>query len=171
VIHLRTRTVLLAEATFSPNCKWLGQQVRNVLWECEDRGIQPRFLVHDNDGRFGDGFDETLSNAGVRPVRTPYQAPNAAAHAERWVRSVRQECLNHLILFGLGRLQRVLNEYRVFFNEHRPHQGIGNRVPKVLRLPSAEGRGRPSDDPLDPGTVECEEFLGGLLKSYCRKAA
>ena len=163
--------MLLAEATFSPHSKWMTQQVRNILWDCEDRGIHPRFLVHDNDGRFRGGFDETLSNAEVRPVRTPYQAPNAAAHAERWVRSVRRECLNHLILFGLGRLQRVLNEYRVFFNEHRPHQGIGNRVPKVLRLPSADGCERPSDDPLAPGTVECEEFLGGLLKSYYRKAA
>ena len=171
VVHLRTRTVLLAEATFSPHGKWMTQQVRNLLWECEERSTQPRLLLHDNDGRFRGGFDETLSNAGARPLRTPYPAPNAAAHAEGWVRSVRQECLNHLILFGLGCLQRVLNEYRVFFNEHRPHQGIGNRVPKVLRLPTAEGCGRSSNHPLDQGTVGCEEFLGGLLKSYYRKAA
>jgi len=65
----------------------------------------------------------------------------------------------------------VLNEYRVFFNEHRPHQGIGNRVPKVLRFPTAEGCGQSPDDPLDARNVECEEFLGGLLKSYYRKAA
>jgi hypothetical protein len=86
VLHLRTRTILLAEVTFSPHSGWLEQQVRNVLWECEERGIQPRFLLHDRDQCFSGGFDAVLTHAGVEPVKTPYHAPNADAFAERWIK-------------------------------------------------------------------------------------
>ncbi|MHC4604547.1 MAG: integrase core domain-containing protein [Planctomycetota bacterium] len=70
-----------------------------------------------------------LKNAGLEPVQTPYQAPNANAFAEHWIRSLREEYLNHLISLGLSRLQHVLDEYRDFFNQQRPHQGIGNKIP------------------------------------------
>jgi putative transposase len=166
VMHLRTRTILLAEVTFSPHSGWLEQQVRNVLWECEERGIQPRFLLHDRDKCFSGGFDGVLKNAGVEPIRIPYRAPNANAHCERWVLSARAECLNHLILFGLKSLRRVVRRFQRFHNEHRPHQGIGNHVPSVVR------RGEPDHEVADGpvGKVHCEESLGGLLKSYRRAA-
>jgi transposase InsO family protein len=107
----------------------MQQQVRNVLWECEDRGIDPRFLIHDRDGCFSPEFDAVLKQAGIEPIKTPFRAPNANAYAERWVRSICEECLNHLILFGLDSLRRTVGSYRAFLNERRPHQGIGNRVP------------------------------------------
>ena len=118
----------------------------------------------DRDAMFVHDFDRTLKAAGVGVVKTPFRAPNANAHAERWVLSVSRECLDHLILFGLHRLRHVVHCYRVFFNEHRPHQGIGNRIPGRCATGAAERAG--------PSTgVVCEEFLGGLLKSYSRKAA
>jgi len=167
VIHVRTRTVLLAEATFSPHSQWMQQQARHVLWQCEDRGIEPRFFLHDRDGCFSPECDTVLKHAGVEPVKTPFRAPNANAFAGRWVRSVRRECLNHLILFGLDSLRRVVRRYKDFFNEQRPHQGIGNRVPAGIdnEPPEQEG-GRPR--PV--GRVWCNEYLGGLLKSYRRVA-
>ena len=161
-----SRTILLAEATFSPHAAWMAQQVRNVLWECEDMGIRPRFLLHDRDRCFCNDFDAVLRSAGVEPLRTPYHAPNANAFAERWIRSAREECLNHLILFGLKSLQRVVRTYRDFHNEHRPHQGVANRVPRAVR--ADEPAPAPVRGPI--GKVHCEESLGGLLKSYRRAA-
>jgi transposase len=167
VMHVRSRTILLAEATFSPHAGWMAQQVRNVLWECEDLGIRPRFLLHDRDRCFCNDFDAVLRSAGVEPLKTPYHAPNANAFAERWIRSARQECLNHLILFGLKSLRRVMHTFRRFHNEHRPHQGIGNRTPACVRT----GYVIPATTGSPVGNVGCEEFLGGLLKSYHRAAA
>jgi putative transposase len=163
VMHMRTRTVLLAEVTFSPHTRWMAQHVRNVLWECADRDIQPRFFIHDRDGCFSMEFDTALKHAGVEVLKTPFRAPNANAYAERWVRSVRNECLNHLVLFGLNSLRRVIRQYQSFFNQHRPHQGIGNRVPTANDGQPAEPQAA-DDCPIGP--VHCEHYLGGLLKSY-----
>jgi len=166
VMHLKSRTILLAEATFSPHSGWMAQQVRNVLWECEDLGIRPRFLLHDRDKCFSGDFDAVLRSAGVEPLRAPYRAPNANPFIERWGRSLRAECLNHLILFGLKSLRRATSLYRRHFNQFRPHQGLANRVPHTIRT------GEPAPEPVRGpiGTVHCEESLGGLLKSYRRAA-
>ena len=120
---------------------------------------------------YGTGFDDVLKGAGVEAIHTPLQAPNANAFAERWVRSLRQECLNHLVIFGLNRLQHVLDEYVRFFNEHRPHQGIANCIPKQFE--NAGNSLEPDADETWPhsGGVRCQRFLGGLLKSYHPQAA
>ncbi|MFC2173396.1 integrase core domain-containing protein, partial [Acidobacteriota bacterium] len=166
VMHVRSRTILLAEATFSPHAGWMAQQVRNVLWECGDLGVRPCFLIHDRDKCFCADFDATLRSAGVKPVHTPYHAPNANAFAERWIRSIRVECLNHLVLIGLESLRRVATLYCRHFNDSRPHQGLANRVPRDVRtsVPAPEAIFGPV------GEVHCEESLGGLLKSYRRAA-
>jgi len=166
VMHLRSRTILLAEATFSPHAGWMAQQVRNVLWECDDLGIWPRFLLHDRDKCLGGDFEAVVQSAGVESLATPYHAPNANAHCERWIRSAREECLNHLILFGLKSLRRTMSLYRRHFNECRPHQGLRNLVPQAVRT------GEPAPEPVSGpiGIVDCEESLGGLLKSYRRAA-
>jgi len=166
VMHLRSRTILLAEATFSPHGGWMAQQVRNVPWECEDLGIRPRFVLHDRDKSLCADFDAALRSAGVEPVKTPYHAPNANPFIDRWGRSLREECLNHLILFGFKSLRRVVRTHRAFHNEHRPHQGIANRVPRAVRT----GELAPEVVSGPIGKVHCEESLGGLLKSYRRAA-
>jgi len=170
VLHLGTRRILLAEATFSPHGQWMGQMARNLLMSCEDLEIAPRFVVHDRDKLLIWDFDAVLIGAEAKVVKTPFRAPDANAHAERWVRSVTEECLDHLILFGLGSLQRTLQIYRDFFNGHRPHQGIGNQIPEC-QANGAVALDR-ADSIRDRGmTVECEQFLGRLLNSYYRKAA
>jgi len=95
----------------------------------------------------------------------------SSTKGKRGARSARRECLNHLVLFGLGGLQRALDQYRVFFNEHRAHQGIGNRIPDALRSAGKETIALPGDGIIQPDEVRVQEFLGGLLKSYSRKAA
>ena len=168
VLHLGTRRILLAEATFSPHGQWMGQMARNLLMACEDAGVPPRFVLHDRDKLLIWDFDAVLTGAEAKVVKTPFRAPDANAHAERWVRSVTEECLDYLILFGLGSLRRALRIYRDFFNGHRPHQGIGNRIPERQATGEPDQTCGQWEREL---TVECEQFLGGLLNSYYRKAA
>lgn len=170
VLHLQSRRVLLAQATFPPNGQWLKQQARNALWEHEEHGIEPRFFLHDRDACYSEDFDDLLKDIDIETVHTPYQAPNANAFAERWVRSLREECLNQLVILGLGRLQYVLGQYREFFNYHRPHQGIGNRIP-VRADPGTNESQATLDKPIGPNGIKCRQFLGGLLKSYSQTAA
>jgi len=168
VLHLGTRRILLAQATFCPNGLWMGQMARNLLMDCEDLEIAPHFVLHDRYKLLIWDFDAVVTGAEAKVVKTPFRAPDAIAHAERWVGSVTEECRDHLILFGLGSLQRVLRIYQDFFNGHRPHQGIDNRIPE------RQATGEPDQSCALPDgelAVECEQFLGGLLNSYYRKAA
>ena len=146
----------------------MSQMARNALMECDDLGITPRLVLHDRDALFIHDFDRTLKSAGVDVVKTPFRAPNANAHAERWVLSVKSECLDHVVLFGLECLRRTISVYRDFHNSHRPHQGIRQRIPgnagREPGSPQAEAAPRPSQ-------VVCTPLLGGLLNSFSRKAA
>jgi len=164
VIHLQTRKVIFCRATFSPTNRWLTQQIRHVLWACEEQHIEPRFFLRDNDILYPDLMDEILKSSGVATIKTPYQAPNANSHSERHVLSFKNECLNHLLILGLNRLQYVLDCYGRFFNEHRPHQGIGNRIPAEYNMKVRRQGGRVRNIKL--GNMTRKEFLGGLLKSY-----
>jgi putative transposase len=170
VLHLGTRRILLAEATFSPNGLWMGQMARNLLMACDDLGVSPGYILHDRDKLLAWDFDAVLSGAEAKVVKTPFRAPDANAHAERWVGSVTGECLDHLILVGMGSLHRALRTYVGFFNGHRPHQGIDNRIPE-RRVADEMLRGHADQPPEGKLAVECEQFLGGLLNSYYRKAA
>ncbi|MFT7536802.1 MAG: putative transposase, partial [Hyphomicrobiaceae bacterium] len=118
-----------------------------------------KFLILDNDALFAKGFCGTLEDAGVRIVRTAYQAPDMNAFSERWVQTVKRECLSKLILFGAEHLRRVLSEFTAHYHEQRPHQGIGNS----LIEPS-------TDEPPNGERVVVDERLGGLLRSYRRAA-
>ena len=169
VIHLQTRKVILARATFSPTHHWLKQQVRHVLWECEDQDIKPRFFLRDNDMLYPEEMDAILKSSGVDTVKTPFQAPNAHAHAERYVLNCKRDCLNHPLLFGLSRLQNILDCYTLYFNEHRPHQGIGNRIPAEYNMPAKRQGGSVPTGNTARNSIR-KDLLGGLLKSY-RKAA
>ena len=125
----------------------------------QDTGTSPRFLIHDRDAKFPPAFDTVFAAEGLAIMRTPYRAPNANAYAERWVRSARGECLDHLLVVGEAHLRRVLTEYISYYNRARPHQGLEQRCP--IALP-ARVRG---------GPVHRRDQLGGLLHDYYREAA
>jgi hypothetical protein len=114
-------------------------------------------------------MDAILKSSGVDTIKTPFHAPNANAHAERYVLNCRRDCLNHLLIFGLSRLQYVLDCYSLFYNEHRPHQGIGNRISGEYNLP-AKRQGSRMSLKITSRNIARKDFLGGLLKSY-QKAA
>ena len=121
-----------------------------------------RYLIHDRDTKFADSFRAIIKSTRVDPLKLPARSPNLNAHAERWVRSVKEETLSKLILFGEASLRRVLREYLTHFHEERNHQGKGN----VLLFPSRHEPAPSLDQP-----VRCRERLGGLLKYYYRAAA
>jgi putative transposase len=157
-IELGTRRVHLAGITANPESAWVTQQARQVVWELDETAPPMRFLIHDHDTQFTATFDHVFESEGLAIVLTPYRAPKANAFAERWVRSVREECLDHLLLLGQRHLRRVLVEYVQYYNTARPHQGLDQQAP--LPFP-----------PRQTGPVACREVLGGIIHDYYRQAA
>ena len=168
-IHLVSRRVFICPSTYHPDRRWVTQQARNVMMWLDDAGIEPRFLLRDRDAKFSTSFDQVFRDAGVRIVKTPVQAPNANAFAETWVAAVKRECLCHFVCFGRRHLDHVLRHYVAYFNEHRPHQGLGNRTLPEAATGPPETRDSGDPDALD--RIRCRRFLGGLLRHYYREAA
>jgi putative transposase len=160
-IHLGSRKIHVAGVTPHPNEAWMVQVARNVTME-EWGFLSPgQYLIHDRDGKYCPAFQQIIDAAGVKRVPLPPRSPNLNAYAERWVRSVKDEALSHLILFGEGSLRHALQEYVAHYHHERNHQGKGN----VLLFPST------NQDPERAGPMLCRERLGGLLKYYERAAA
>ena len=160
-IHLETRQVKLAGFTPYPDQEWMEQQARNMTmeeWGCL-RGC--RYLLHDRDTKFCESFRELIESGSVKPIRLPARSPNLNSYAERWVRSVKEECLAKLILFGESSLRRALQQYLLHYHEERNHQGKENRI-----LFPFQTKARRKE-----GAVRCRERLGGLLRYYEREAA
>ena len=134
---------------------------RNAVDEETGHLRSQRYLLHDRDTKFCPAFRNVLKSAGVRPVVLPSRSPNLNAFAERWVRSVKQECLSKLILFGEAALRRALAEYTEHYHQERNHQGKGN----LLLFPTSGQR-----QSFGRATLRCRERLGGLLKFYGRVA-
>ncbi len=137
-VELATRRVHLAGITTSPDGRWVNQQARNLLMQLDDEDVRPRFLVRDRDSKFTRDFDEVFRADGIRVIKAPVRAPKARAHAERWVGSVRRECLDRLLILGRHHLQHVLTTCVAHYNGHRPHRGLGQRPPLRALPPSAE---------------------------------
>lgn len=147
-IELGTRRVHLAGCTSHPTSAWVTQQARNTAWDIRDirdirdvhklenREAPIRFLIHDRDAKFTSSFNTVLEAEGIETVLTPYRSPKANAIAERWVRTVREECLDQVLIISEGHLRRVLAEYVRYYNQRRPHQGIGQRIPIPLLVKS-----------------------------------
>ncbi len=139
------------------------QVARNVTMDEWGFLDQCRYLLHDRDTKYTQSFRQIIGSGGVEPLRLPPRSPNLNAYAERWVRSVKDECLSKLILFGEASLRRALREYLVHYHQERNHQGRGN----ILLFSSTTKRAAPVDEP----PARCRERLGGLLKYYHREAA
>ncbi len=138
IIELKSRKVIQVGVTRSPTDAWVAQQLR----EATPYGQAPKYLIRDNDSKFGSCFCRVATTSGIKLLKTPYHAPRANAVCERFLRSVRQECLDHLLILQEKQLQRVLNAYVRYFNRARPHQGIGQQIPEQGRLvPSSQDAG------------------------------
>jgi transposase InsO family protein len=159
-IHLETRRVDIAGITVHPDEPWMKQIARNVTMEGCGVLRDCRYLLHDRDTKYTQSFRSIIASGRVEPLALPARSPNLNAYAERWVRSVKQECLSKVILFGERSLRRALSEYVAHYHAERNHQGKDN----VLLFPRDEQVCR-------GGLVQCRERLGGLLRYYHREAA
>jgi putative transposase len=159
-LSLESRRVELVACTPNPTGAWVAQQARNLLMSVDDRKQQFRSLIHDRDAKFSGGFDHVFQSEGIAVIRTPVQAPNANAHAERWVGSVRRECLDRLLIFSRRQLEHVLRVYTRHHNEHRPHRALALRPPE-----QAAGSPAPLRAPPYP-QLNRTDLLGGLIHEY-----
>jgi transposase InsO family protein len=156
VVELGSRRVVHVGVTRSPGDAWVAQQLRNATPE----GVGPRFLIHDHDAKYGPTFARVAAASGIEVLRTPIRAPRANAVCERFLRSVRGECVDHTLILGEQHLQRLLTEYVAYFNRSRPHQGIGQSAPQLAPTRASPGRAGARDG------VIAVPVLGGLHHDY-----
>ena len=157
IVELESRRLVHIGVTRYPTDAWVAQQLR----EATPFGTAPRFLIRDNDRKYGPAFDRVAVGSRITVLRTPIRAPRANATCERFLGSVRRECLDHVLVLGEGHLRRVLREYTAYFNSARPHQGLGQAVP--------DARGSaPRSSPAAP--IVATPVLGGLHHDYRRAA-
>src|SRR5439155_27375424 len=128
-LEVHTRRVLVAGCSAHPSAAWVTQQARNLCWRLDEAAGRPAVLIRDRDGKFPHAFDDVFRSEAVRVVRAPYRAPRARAHAERWVGTVRRECLDWLLVLGERHLERVLREYVEHYDAVRPHRALQLRSP------------------------------------------
>ena len=159
-IEVGSPRVSLGGITRHPDSCWMEQVARNATMQDTGYLNGCRYLLHDRDTKFGREFRETLAAGGVECTPIPARSPDLNAHAERWVRSIKEECLSKLILFGEKPLQRAVSNFLEHYHQERNHQGKGNLLLFPLTMPESDSR----------GAVCCRERLGGLLKYYSRAA-
>ena len=160
LIELGTRRVHILGATAHPTGDWVTQQARNLMLDLEERAVNLTFLIRDRDTKLTTEFDTVFTSSGIRIVKTPIQAPRANAYAERFVGTVRRECLDHLLIAGDRHLRRILAGFQTHYNGHRPHQGR-------QQLPPNHSAHRV----IDPTSkIHRKPVLGGLINE-CHRAA
>jgi putative transposase len=160
VIEHGRRRVHIAGITAHPTCAWFTQQARNLLMDLGDRAGQFRYLIRDRDSKFTVDFDAVFAGADIRVIRTPVRAPRANAVAERFIGTLRRECLDHLLISGPRHLAAVLGEYVGHYNTHRPHRALDQQPPAGRTPP-------PSTATICPLR---RDRLGGLLHEYVQVA-
>jgi putative transposase len=153
IIELGSRRLVHIGVTRNPTESWVAQQLR----EATPFGDGPRYLIRDNDSKYGASFARVAAGTGIEVLRTPYGAPKANAVCERFLGSVRRECLVHILILSEQHLHRVMREYQGYFNHARPHQGIRQSIPCQPDLP---------DGPALSGKVVSRPVLGGLHHDY-----
>ena len=160
VMDLSSRRVEFAGMTPNPTEAWMDQIARN-LTDCEDGFLKRhRYLLMDRDTKFCQSFRDMLESAGVKPKRLPARSPNLNAHIERFMRSLKDECLNRLIFFGERSVRNAVDEFLKHYHHERNHQGLDNGI-----IDPGDEVGQVA------GNITCRQRLGGLLKYYHRKAA
>ena len=156
-VSLERRRVEYVASTSNPDGRWVAQQARNLQMLLTDRKQSFRFLLHDRDSKFGGAFDEVFRTEGMKIIRTPVRAPNANAYAERWVGTVRRECLDRILIVNRCHLEHVLKVYTAHYNRHRPHRSLSLHPPDERPVAPVPGPAR---------HIHKHELLGGLVNEY-----
>src|SRR4051812_34394636 len=162
-MEIATRRVHILGVTTHPSGEWVAQQARNLMLDLGERAGQFRFLIRDRDTKYTDVFDEVFTSEGIEVLRSPPQAPRANAYAERWVRTVRRECLDRMLIYNPRHLLVILGEFVVHYNEHGPHQSGDQRPPHATNT-------EPAAVNLATARVRRRKILNGLINEYSQAA-
>jgi putative transposase len=162
-LHLGTRRCWISPCTLSPDSAWVSQQAKNFLMEADDLNLMPKYVMRDNDTKFTAQFDAAIESSGAKIKRNTPVSPNLRAHVERFIQSLKQECLDKFVIVAEGHLNHVNREWRLHYNRERPHEGRGHLPPEMETPPAANETVRLND-------VVYTSRLGGLLKHYERRA-
>jgi putative transposase len=160
-LELASRRILFTACSDHPGRAWAAQQARNLAWQLQEAEVRPRFLIHDRDSNFPTAFDAVFRAEGLEVIRTQVRAPNANARCERWVSSVRRECLDWLLIVNRRHLEAVLAEYVEHYNGHRPHHRLELRPPRGPTVLAT----------VTGGQVVRRTRVHGLINEYSRQAA
>jgi putative transposase len=160
VMEIQTRAVHVLGVTAHPSGAWTAQQARNLLLELGEQAGRFKFLIRDRDSKFTTAFDDVFFGNGTRVIKTPVRSPRANSFAERFVGTLRRECLDHVLILGERHLRKVLTEYTRHHNGHRPHQGLQQRPPQRQPGHAVDITAR----------IEHGRILGGLISEYRRAA-
>jgi len=166
-LHVGSRRVFIAPATFHPNGAWMEQQATAFRRQAKAEKLGVEILMHDRDGKFTASFDAALGKAGIQVRLAPIRSPNTVAFVERFIQTIQQECLDHFIVLGQRHMDHLCSEFVEHYHRERPHQGKEN---ELLR-PPRKRTSCASVESLSSRDVRCRQRLGGLLKHYHRAAA
>ena len=159
-IELDNRRVFVTGVTAHPTGAWVVQQARDLAYELAQRARPVKFLIRDRDTKFTASFDEVFRSEGIRILRAPVRAPRANAFAERFVGTVRRECLDRMLIFGRRQLETVVHEYVEHYNGHRPHRSLGQLPPQPKGVAPAVLKN------VDPSQLNRIDRLGGVIHEY-----
>ena len=160
VMEIKTRRVHVLGVTANPAGSWTTQQARNLLMDLGERAGRFKFLIRDRDGKFASSFDYAFADGGVRIIKTPVRSPRANSFAERYVGTLRRECLDDLLIHGERHLRTVLAEFESHYNHHRPHRG------RSLHPPVHD----PSEAIDMTARINRRTAVSGLINKYHRAA-
>jgi putative transposase len=165
-ICIGSRRIEYVACTSNPDGAWMQQQARNLLMQLDVHGRRRRFLIHDRDAKFSRAFDAIFRGEGIQTIKTPIRAPNANAHVERWVGSLRRECLDRLLILSRRQLEHILRVYIRHYNSQRPHRALDLQAPDSGKTPPTRRK------PAAPATViRRRDLLGGVIHEYQAAAA
>jgi putative transposase len=163
-IHIQSRRVYVAGMTTNPTQAWVAEQGQNFCRHAAQQSVKPTHLIRDFDGKFGTEFDATLAAQDIKVVKVGPRRPLMNCYAERWVGTVRQQCVHHFVVLGERHLCYLVAEFTHHYNLDRPHQGVGN-------VPLSPSNSPPSPDTASTKDIDSRQRLGGLLKHYHQRAA
>jgi putative transposase len=172
-LNVKTRRVIATPATLHSDESWVVAQAEAFVTQAREQGLPVTLVQRDRDTKFAKSFDAKLKSQRVKAIKNPIRSPNTNAFVERFIQSIKTECLDHFIVFGESHLNHLCNEYLAHYHDDRPHQGLDN---ELLVKPKVHGRPRTKRVALENqvvplAEVRCKQRLGGLLKSYSRRAA
>jgi transposase InsO family protein len=159
-IEIATRRVHVTGVTAHPTGAWVTQQARNLLMDLDHQADRLRYLIRDRDTKFSAAFDTVFTAASIQIIRTPPQAPQANAYAERWIATVRRECTDRILIVNKRHLATVLAEYTAHYNRHRPHRALAQRPPDPP----------PAGPRTATGKIQRRPILGSLINEYAQAA-